>query len=47
VAQPVPRRRSSRRGPGGRGLDARHLFDGDDGWHIAILDPEGNEFCIQ
>ena len=21
--------------------------DGDDGWHIAMLDPEGNEFCIQ
>ena len=23
------------------------VFDGDDGWHIAMLDPEGNEFCIQ
>ena len=23
------------------------VFDGDDGWHIALLDPEGNEFCIQ
>jgi hypothetical protein len=23
------------------------MFDGDDGWHIAMLDPEGNEFCIQ
>ena len=23
------------------------VFDGDDGLHIAMLDPEGNEFCIQ
>ena len=23
------------------------VFDCDDGWHIAMLDPEGNEFCIQ
>ena len=23
------------------------VVDGDDSWHIAMLDPEGNEFCIQ
>jgi len=23
------------------------VFDGHDGWHISMLDPEGNEFCIQ
>ena len=23
------------------------VFDGDDGWHVAMLDPEGNEFCLQ
>jgi hypothetical protein len=23
------------------------VFDRDDEWHIAMLDPEGNEFCIQ
>jgi hypothetical protein len=23
------------------------VFDGDDGWHIAMFDAERNEFCIQ
>lgn len=23
------------------------VFDGPAGWHISMLDPEGNEFCIQ
>ncbi|MET4096327.1 hypothetical protein ABIB51_003275 [Arthrobacter sp. UYCu712] len=29
------------------GATLSRVFDGDDGWHVALLDPEGNEFCIQ
>jgi hypothetical protein len=29
------------------GATVSGVFDGDDGWRIAMLDPEGNEFCIQ
>lgn len=29
------------------GATLTKIFEGNDGWHIAMLDPEGNEFCIQ
>lgn len=30
-----------------RAPEVPRVFDGDDGRNVAILDPEGNEFCIQ
>lgn len=29
------------------GATVAGVFDGGVGWHISMLDPEGNEFCIQ
>lgn len=29
------------------GATLLRVVEGIDGWHIAMLDPEGNEFCIQ